>query len=168
MTKRNQYDDDDNPDIVKDGEKISVPIYLLDSMQRSVAAHYGRRDQIVDAFGMSAGRKRGYCFQNTSSVLQDAASDTRQAAFDALEKRSQSAWRRTVDGLSSATLRTHAARLHGAASDLEGKIAEDEEGDNEEADIRTKAASADSGGQAAIRDAALAALIERSKNAWRS
>lgn len=68
MTKRNQYDGDEGNDIVKDGEHVRVPMMLCDAMQRDVAQYCGRPVQVVDAFGMPAGQKRGYCFPNTSSV----------------------------------------------------------------------------------------------------
>jgi hypothetical protein len=99
MTRR-QYDDEGD-DIIKDGEHVRVPMMLCDGFQRDVAQHYARPVHVVDAFGMSAGRKRGYCFPNTSSgELRDAAIDARDQADQAyadLVNRDQNAWRRNVN-----------------------------------------------------------------------
>jgi rRNA maturation endonuclease Nob1 len=84
-----------------EGYGLKVPIMLMDSMQREIATHYGRPAQVVDAFGMPAGQKRGYCFPNTSSgELRDAAIDARDQADQAyaeLVNRDQNAWRRSVN-----------------------------------------------------------------------
>jgi hypothetical protein len=78
------------------GYGLKVPLMLMDPMQREVAQHYARPVHVVDAFGMSAGRKRGYCFPNTSSgELRDAAIDARDQADQAyadLVNRDQNAW----------------------------------------------------------------------------
>jgi hypothetical protein len=94
MTKRNQYDEDEGDDIVKDGEHVRVPMMLCDAMQRDVAAHYTRQ-RFTDGIGRS--HQPGHRFINTTSnsELRDA-SDARDMAYAELEKRSAAAWRTPV------------------------------------------------------------------------
>ena len=95
MTKR-QYDDDDDS-ILKDGESLHVPVFLLDSLGQSVARHYARPAQVVDAIGRVAGHRPGFLLMDTSSDMRDAAAiDTRDIAYAELEKRSAVAWRTNV------------------------------------------------------------------------
>jgi hypothetical protein len=86
-TRQKFYDEDEGDDIVKDGQHVRVPMMLCDSFQRDVAQHYGRRAQVVDAFGLPAGQRRGYAFVDTSS------DDLRISAYADAARRSSNAWR---------------------------------------------------------------------------
>jgi hypothetical protein len=135
MTRR-QYDDEGD-DILKDGEHLHVPVYLLDGFQRDVVQHYARQVRIVDAIGRPCGHRPGHAFVSTSSgELRDAAIDTRDIAYAELEKRSAVAWRTNV----------FVAQTN-AASDSSFEVA--------------KLSPADA------RDSAFAELEKRSANAWR-
>ena len=48
MNTRTRYDDDDDRELLKDGERRRVSMYLMDSVQRSVAMH------VADAYGESS------------------------------------------------------------------------------------------------------------------
>lgn len=136
MTKR-QYDDEGD-DILKDGEHLHVPVYLLDGFQREVAQHYARPALVVDAIGRPCGNRPGHAFVSTSSgVLQDAAIDARDIAYAELEKRSAAAWRSTAR---VAALVTSASGVRQAADTGQAEFA---------------------------RDSAFAELEKRSANAWR-
>jgi hypothetical protein len=52
-------DDDDDDDMVRDGERVRVPLHLMDAAQRAVATD-GLR--LHDGMGNPAGHKRGYVF----------------------------------------------------------------------------------------------------------
>ena len=88
MTKRNfQYDDEDD-DILKDGEHVRVPMMLCDGFQRDVAQHYARPAQITDAIGRTAGHRPGFLLTDTST-MRDAA----EAARTTRNKLLADAWR---------------------------------------------------------------------------
>ena len=136
MTRR-QYDDEGD-DILKDGESLHVPIYLLDSVQREIATHYARRAQVVDAIGRPCGNRPGHAFVSNSNMRDAAldALDARDEAFAELEKRSAAAWR-----TNAAVAQTNAA----SGSSFEA----------------AKLSPTDA------RDSAFAELEKRSANAWR-
>jgi len=137
MTRR-QYDDEGD-DILKDGESLHVPIYLLDSVQREIATHYARRAQVVDAIGRPCGNRPGHAFVSTSSGLQDAAIDTRDIAYAELEKRSAAAWRTNV-----AVAQTNAA----SGSSFEAaKLSPTDARDSAFAELEKRSANAWRGGQ---------------------
>jgi hypothetical protein len=46
MTSRNKHDDDDDdhPRILRDGERVRVPMMMRDSWRNEMAAYFARRD----------------------------------------------------------------------------------------------------------------------------
>jgi hypothetical protein len=70
--------------IVPDGCGVRVPIFLMDSMQRDVAANL----QVVDAWGAEAGHRPGYVFNGPNK-----STEARDAAYDDSVKRLNDAWR---------------------------------------------------------------------------
>jgi hypothetical protein len=127
-------------DIVPEGCGITTKMMMLDCLddtQREIATRYGRRAQVVDAIGRTAGHRPGFRLMDTSSgELRDAAIDTREIAYAELEKRSAVAWRTNV-----------VVAQTNAASDSSFEVA--------------KLSPADA------RDSAFAELEKRSANAWR-
>jgi hypothetical protein len=93
--QKSRYDDEDDDNVIKDGEHLHVPVYLLDGFQREVATHYARPAYIVDAIGRQC-HQPGHRYVTSSGVLQDAALDARDMAYAELEKRSAAAWRSTA------------------------------------------------------------------------
>jgi hypothetical protein len=82
MRQRDAYVDDD---VVRDGESLKVPLYMMDSVQRAVATD-GLR--LHDGMGNPAGHKRGYVFGGNAEQRQRAAD-----AYDEWTRRLQNAWR---------------------------------------------------------------------------
>jgi hypothetical protein len=78
---------DTDSDECPPGFGLKVPVMLMDSMQRDVAAHYTRRARITDAFGLPAGQRRGYAFADVAS------DDPRIAAYADAARHSSDAWR---------------------------------------------------------------------------
>jgi hypothetical protein len=81
---------DTDSDECPPGFGLKVPVMLMDSMQRDVAAHYTRQARIVDAFGEPVGRtgrRSGYAFADVAS------DDPRIAAYADAARRSSDAWR---------------------------------------------------------------------------
>jgi hypothetical protein len=73
--------------IVPDGCGVRVPVMLMDSVQRAVAADADL--QITDAWGAPAGQRPGYVFDRRLTEAQEA----RDAAYDDNVKRLGDAWR---------------------------------------------------------------------------
>jgi hypothetical protein len=72
--------------IVPDGCGVRLTMFMMDSVQRAVAAE---DLQITDAFGAPAGQRPGYVFDHRLTEAQEA----RDAAYDASVKRLEDAWR---------------------------------------------------------------------------
>jgi hypothetical protein len=94
--KRNQFVNaqgeiiDAEDGICPDGCGITTKMMMLDGLddtQREIATRYGRRAQIVDAFGLPAGQRQGYAFVDTSG------DDPRITAYADAARRSSNAWR---------------------------------------------------------------------------
>lgn len=151
MTKR--YEDDDDATI-KDGNGITVKMWMLDSTQREVATHYSRKVRIVDAFGAPSSHQPGYRFADTSS------DDPRIAAYETGRRRMTDAW--CMRDVGPAALRSHATALHGVATELQARL--DEEVANEEM-AREMRWRHEDGLSAA--DTAWEAARLRAANAWR-
>lgn len=79
---------DSDSDVVPDGCGVRVPVMLMDSVQREVAAHVSRQALITDAFGAPAGRRPGYCYAPPTQ-----AATARDAAFEESCNRIENAWR---------------------------------------------------------------------------
>jgi hypothetical protein len=73
--------------IVPDGCGVRTSFFLLDSLQRDVAANL----QVTDAWGAPAGQRPGYVFDHRLTEAQEA----RDAAYDKCVKRLGDAWRKT-------------------------------------------------------------------------
>jgi len=71
-----------------DGFMLRVPTFLVDGVQREVAANFARQPLVVDAFGRRAGHRPGYCF-----APRTRATDARDAAYQEDCKRMENAWR---------------------------------------------------------------------------
>jgi hypothetical protein len=127
---RHEIEDDDDDRVVRDGESVRVPMYLMDGVQRAVArvaAPPGPRMRVTDALGASAGFKPGYCFD------AGAAGDPRPAAFSEREKYLTDAWRLgAADAVGKRQLQAHINSLHAAATGLSRAMDPDEEADEVE------------------------------------
>jgi hypothetical protein len=89
MQKRN--DDDDDP-ILRDGERMRVPMTMVDSWQREMTEHFRRpRARLHDGRGNPVGQRPGF-------VVSDAiTSEERQRihdAYEAYEDELTTAWKR--------------------------------------------------------------------------
>jgi hypothetical protein len=80
MTKL--YEDDDDKDILRDGERLRVPLFAMDAAQRDLA-----RMLLTDAHGRPAGHAPGYVFSAAS------VSDPRDAAYAEHTAYLADAWR---------------------------------------------------------------------------
>jgi hypothetical protein len=85
MTKRRQRDDDDDAfenGVMREGARYSVPLRLMDSMQRDVARHYGR---LVDTDGNASLRQPGFAPRDATESVRAArkALDDQYLAYDA-------------------------------------------------------------------------------------
>jgi hypothetical protein len=99
-----RYTKDRDNDIVKDGERVTVPMMFMDSAQRAVR-HYYDTQRVIDAKLRDHGRyvaHRPHCcadalsnrmWDSLNHSLADAIK-ARDAAFRDLEERSRNAWRR--------------------------------------------------------------------------
>jgi hypothetical protein len=80
---RDTYDDD----LLRDGQRLRVPMFAMDSMQRTATAHVGR---VHDGTGDS-----GLAMHRPGFRVTDAPqSDEMQRAHDAYEHELTTAWRR--------------------------------------------------------------------------
>jgi hypothetical protein len=81
---------DTDSDIVPDGCGITTKMMMLDGLddtQREIATRYGRRAQVVDAIGRTAGYRPGFLLMDTSSgELRDAVIDARDMLMLNLRK----------------------------------------------------------------------------------
>jgi hypothetical protein len=97
MTKqlRRHDDDDDDVSILKDGERMRIPLRMMDSLQRDVAQHFAR---VTDGRGDSALglHKSGY-------HLNDAARRD-LSVYDQYDAAAAAAWQGTPTGFSSGEL----------------------------------------------------------------
>jgi hypothetical protein len=78
--KRGDDNDDDAHRILADGERMRVPMHMMDSVQRSVAQH------LHDGHGNRPGHRPGF-------AMSDANDDARQAAYDEYRRDVENAWR---------------------------------------------------------------------------
>lgn len=76
-------EDVDERGVLRDGKTVSVPLHLMDSVQRAVA---GQTARVVDAFGAPAGHRPGYAFVAGART----ASEEARVACD---QKLQDAWR---------------------------------------------------------------------------
>jgi hypothetical protein len=93
---RRSRDDDEDDNVVKDGEIYRVPLMFMDNMQRAVRqdALYCRA-RVVDAFDNSAGYRPGYCFAADAGLIDGDGSsdDPRVQAWQERDRRMRDAWR---------------------------------------------------------------------------
>jgi hypothetical protein len=93
MRRHHELDVDDDDRVVRDGESVRVPMYLMDGVQRAVAGVPPRRDVLVtDGRGLPAGHRPGYVF----IYAADSADDPRVAAFAERGRYLTDAWRTPV------------------------------------------------------------------------
>ena len=78
--KRGDDNDDDAHRILADGERMRVPMFAMDSVQRSVAQHFH------DGHGNRPGHRPGF-------AMSDANDDARQRAYDEYRRDIENAWR---------------------------------------------------------------------------
>lgn len=89
--KRRQHDDDD---IVRDGQRLRVPLMLMDGMQRSVAREGVR---ITDGSGGTQGLHRpGFRIPTDDTRKTQQTADAYNEAFAAYERELVDAWKTPV------------------------------------------------------------------------
>jgi hypothetical protein len=76
-------EDVDERGVLRDGKTVSVPLHLMDAVQRAVALSAAR---VTDAFGAPAGHRPGYAF---AAGARTASEDARVAR----DQKLQDAWR---------------------------------------------------------------------------
>jgi hypothetical protein len=81
LTIRNEDDDD----ILRDGERFRVPLEAMDGVQRAVA---GAQHALHDGMGNPAGYKPGYVFSDDQDALARS-----EEAYCAYNERVTAAWR---------------------------------------------------------------------------
>jgi hypothetical protein len=97
--KKRKHDDDDDDRILRDGERMRVPLTLMDGMQRDVAQHFQRarvRDAAARRFGLSDGlalSRPGFRY-----VVDDAALDAVEQAYADIAARDVNAWKNPAGG----------------------------------------------------------------------
>jgi hypothetical protein len=156
-------DDDDDPHrMVRPGERVRVPLMLMDGVQRAVAGVPPPRDLLVtDSRGAPAGHRPGYAF----AYAADSADDPRVAAFAERGRYLTDAWRTPIADVGRRALQSHIASLHSAAVDLQNRMdpaapADEEERDEEQLRHQRDAST--------IRDAALVDYERRITNSWKT
>jgi hypothetical protein len=75
--------------VLRDGETLSVPLYLMDGVQREVATTPAVR--LTDALGRPAGHRPGHAIAPATAQTQ-----LRDAAFEASVERLTNAWKEPV------------------------------------------------------------------------
>jgi hypothetical protein len=102
--RRRRHDDDNGPDIIQDGQKVTVPMMLMDSARLALRHRYDTQ-RVIDAKLHGHGRyaaHRPHCVADAlGSVMSDSLNNTladavaaRDRAFADLCQRSQNAWKR--------------------------------------------------------------------------
>jgi hypothetical protein len=81
MREEIDWDDFVKQGTLKDGQRVTIPMVMMDAWQRSVAG------VITDAFGQPAGHRSGYCFSSDTNIEQ-----RRAAARDEYDAAITSAW----------------------------------------------------------------------------
>jgi hypothetical protein len=81
MREEIDWDDFMKQRTLKDGQRVTVPMVMMDALQRSIAG------MIRDAFGQPAGHRNGYCFSQDKDIEQ-----RRAAARDEYDAAVTSAW----------------------------------------------------------------------------
>jgi hypothetical protein len=159
-------DDRDDDRVVRDGESVRVPMYLMDGVQRAVSGRVAPRNLLVtDALGAPAGFRPGYAF----AYAADVAGDPRPAAFARRERVLCDAWR-LGDAVGKRALQAHINALHGAATDLSRAMDPDDGGDNGNGDdpgARADEVEERLERERGERDAAYDGLLARLKDAWK-
>lgn len=102
MRRKPINDDDLDPNQLKDGESLHVPMRFCDALSRSVAKHVhqaSKREHITDAEGHGglALNRPGYRIQSGGNagdaLVRDGAQREAQRAYDAWEKYAANAWK---------------------------------------------------------------------------
>src|SRR5262249_41165424 len=109
--------DPDDDEMVRDGESVRVPMFLMDKVQRAVAT-IGQR--LHDGMGNPAGRKRGYALGGNAEQRQLAAE-----AYDERTTRLQNAWRSPAGAAERNEAQLEAWRRPGARPSLSQDAAVD-------------------------------------------
>jgi len=142
-TYRSQDDDDDARNILKDGERMRVPMYAMDALSRDVAQHFAR---VTDATGDGGLGLHRPGFRISSTITRD------RSIYDAYNAEVASAYKN--------------------AGAVESEVCGQREGDSFTAKSdQGRDGSADSKLSDAMRDEREAAHQEyqnRIQNAWRT
>jgi hypothetical protein len=136
-------------EILKDGETLCASAFMMDAKSHT-------RTSLVDTAAHRPGPVSVSRF-----ATDTAAMDARQEAFDALCRRSESAYRTPVTDLNNAQATALSAHLHGVAN----YVASAQAACNNSDDDEDEGMEAQDG--AFARDAAFRELELRSINAWR-
>src|ERR1700683_2029132 len=138
-TRRKAIDDEDNPNIAKDGESVRVPMFMMDSghfdgVQRSVAR--ARTQAVTDALGGARINHPGHRYMQSAPIRRVVA-DARGDARDAYIRRLNDSWKMRDDDddddddLDTA-VQQHVSALHRLGVDLQGRL--DNNGDDDDID----------------------------------
>jgi hypothetical protein len=133
---------DDGPEIIPDGGSVKVPMFLMDTAQRGIAAaRVARRTPgtqvVTDALGGAARlHQPGARFLSGSAgrVVADAKNDPRSARSVWL-KSLNDAWRRPVrldDDLPDEVIQQHVNQLHALGSNLIEAAGQDDDSDSDD------------------------------------
>lgn len=95
MADRQTYDDDDDVRVVRDGERIRVPLQMMDSVQRSIFDTFGpwRYDDAADPLALH---------QSGPRFVDAAQQEVRDKAYDEYVEGLTTAWQKPPIGSAAA------------------------------------------------------------------